>query len=135
MRVLAIVILMAIGLGATLMLTSQMTGYWWIEWLVLMAAGLFILAMFFGLWVDAEWAYPMATVLFALSLANMLWLYTKTYNFTVFAFGLLANIAGVVLSLTGIGAPEEKDEIETYDAKPVETEAVAKKRGRPKRRK
>lgn len=142
MRVLTIVILMAISLGATLMLQAKMTGLWWLEWLILIGAGLFILAMFFGLWVEAEWAYPFSTVVFALALANLLWLYTRTHDFTVFAFGLLATIGGVVLSLSGIGGREEPEAIQTYDVPEKEAEPkktakkkTAKKRGRPKKKK
>ena len=142
MRVITLVVLMAISLGATLLLQAQMKGYWWLEWLVLMAAGLFILATFFGLWVDADWGYPMATIIFALSLANLLWLYTRTGQYTTFAIGLLANITGVVVSLTGIGKSSEmpQETIETYDVAekaPAKKTAkkTTKKRGRPKKRK
>ena len=116
MRVLTIVILMAINLGAAIMLMSRMKGTWWLEFLILMAAGLFILAGFFGMWVDAEWSYPLMTILFALSLANILWLYTNVHWLSVFGLALLANIRGVVLSMTKLSKePDVEDLIETYD--------------------
>jgi len=116
MRVLTLVILMAINLGAAIMLMSRMKKFWWVEFLILMAAGLFILAGFFGMWVDAEWSYPLMTILFALSLANILWLYTNVHWLSVFGLALLANITGVVLSMTKISQePDMDDLLETYD--------------------
>lgn len=116
MRILTLVILMAINLGAAIMLMSRMKKFWWVEFLILMIAGLFILGGFFGMWVDAEWSYPMMTILFALSLANILWLYTHVSHVTVFGLALLANITGVVLSMTRVEKdPDIDDLIETYD--------------------
>ncbi|MBW3018962.1 hypothetical protein KY329_02135 [Candidatus Woesearchaeota archaeon] len=116
MRVLTLVILMAINLGAALMLMSRMKKFWWVEFLILMVAGLVILAGFFGMWVDAGWSYPLMTILFALSLANILWLYTNVSILGIFGLALLANVTGVVLSMTKIDKELTMDElIETYD--------------------
>jgi len=144
MRILTLVILMAVNLGAALLMMKKMRGPWWIEYLILGIAGLVILGGFFGLWVDAEWAYPLMTIIFALSLANLLWLYMYVKYLTVFALGLLANITGVVISMTGLGGAKQMstDEfLETYDTpkdEPLDHSIVmpkkAAKRGRLRKR-
>lgn len=137
MRVLTLVILMAINLGAAIMLMNRMKKFWWIEFLIMMAAGLFILAGFFGMWVDAEWSYPLMTILFALSLANILWLYSNVHYLSVFGLALLANITGVVLSMTKINKEQETDDlIETYDVSEPELDhsIVMKSEAKPKKK-
>lgn len=143
---------MAVSLGVTVILQTKMKAFWWLEFLLLMGAGIFILGMFFGLWVDAEWGFPLATILFALALANVMWLYSIVNNFTLFAAGILVNITGIVVSMTGIGRIDP--EIETYDVdhiphvpekernsvkaeevKEIKSKKTAKKkRGRPKKK-
>lgn len=141
MRILAIILFMAINLAIAITLQTMMTSLWWVEFLLLLAAGPFLLALFFGLWVDAEWSYPYATILFALSLANILWLHANVGHFQLFGAGLFVNIAGIIASFARPAqptsfAPAPEPQLETYDVpKRGTAKKAAKKTKKSRKRK
>lgn len=136
MRALAIVILMGLNLVAAFMLTSKMGPYYWIEILLLLIAMGFIGIQFLAMWLDAEWSYPLATILFSLSLINLLWLYSAVNYFKVFAAGIVFNLLGIVVSSVGTKKEEESEELETYDEEeePEDDEEEKPKRGRKRKK-
>jgi len=140
MRILAIILFMAVNLAIAIALQTMMTSFWWVEFLLLLASGPFLLALFFGLWVDAEWSYPYATILFALSLANILWLHTIVGHFQLFGAGLFVNIAGIISSFTRPAQmhdsiPSNEPSLETYDVENERKTAKAAKKTAKKRKK
>ncbi len=109
-------ILLGLSFFVALKLESQMaTGY--MGELVLIILGLiFMSGIIFGLWIEAEWAYSFGIIFFAAALANLLWLFFTTKIFLTFAFGLLVNVAGLVISLVSIESETPWEEaLETYD--------------------
>lgn len=122
MKYFAIIILLGLNLLTTLFLQSFLpTGY--VLPLVLILIGTILMAgTIFGLWIEEQWAYSLATIIFAASLIHIAWLFYNAQAFLTFAFGLLVNIAGLVLCLVN-SSPDEWQELETY-----EIEQAAKKR-------
>jgi len=115
----ATIVLLGLSLLTALVLETQLNvGF--IGELVLILIGVILAAgVLCGLWIEAEWAYPVATVIFAASMANLLWLFITTQAFLTFSFGLLVNVAGIVLCLIGIQKDIDWQALETYDtAKP-----------------
>lgn len=108
------IILLGLSLLTALILESYMkTGY--AIQLVLILIGIILTAgIIFALWIEIEWANAMTMLFFTLSLANLVWLYTATKTFLPFAFGLLVNVAGLVMCLAEIGNGAFQ-ELETYE--------------------
>ena len=131
MRTFTLFILMALNILTAISLETQMgTGYlveiFFI--LVIIAASTTTLI---GAWQEKRWSYPTATILFSASLANTIWLYFATKTITGFAFGVLINSAGVVLSILSIKNTSWARILETYGE--AETKKPKKKKKRRKR--
>ncbi|OYT32765.1 hypothetical protein DRJ22_00850 [Candidatus Woesearchaeota archaeon] len=138
MRVLAIVILMGLNLATALMLESKVGAFYWVELLLILVAMGVIGVQFLAMWLEAEWSYPLATILFSLSLVNLLWLYSSVSWFKVFAAGVVFNLLGIIISSVGV-KKEDEQELETYDDEEPEEdieeyEEEKPKRGRKKKR-
>ncbi len=117
MSVFMTIILLGLNLFAALLLETRMPKYYGWEMLFICILGLFTFAVLFGLWIDEPWAYPMSSILFAASLANVIWLFYLTSTFLTSAFALLVNIAGLVICLASIqNADSSAASLETYDA-------------------
>ena len=109
------IILLGLNLFAALMLETKMPKYYGWEILSICIIGLVTFAVLFGLWIDEPWAYPLSSILFALSIANVVWLFHVTDTFTTSAFALLINIAGLVICLASIHGIAPSASLETYD--------------------
>ena len=133
MRAFAIVILMGLNLAAVLLLEAKLGIFYWIEALAILCALAIISVQFLAMWLDADWAYPMATILFSLSLVNLLVLYQYVPWFKVFAVGIVVNLLGIVVSCIGGSKCDEddSDDLETYDEEEYEEEKP--KRGRKRK--
>ena len=108
-------ILIGLSLFVALILESRMTtGH--IGELVLIILGIFFMTVIlFGLWIEANWGYSLGLLLFAVSLANLVWLFFNTQAFLTFAFGLLVNVAGLVICLASLEKSMPWEELETYE--------------------
>lgn len=116
MSVFMTVILLGLNLFAALLLETRMPSYFGWEVLFICIMGLLTFAAYFGLWIDELWAYPMSSILFALSLVNVVWLFYLTDTFLTSAFALLVNIAGLVICLASIqNTTQLAGSLETYD--------------------
>lgn len=110
------VILLGLNLFAALLLETKMAKLFGWEVLFICIMGLLTFAVFFGLWIDEPWAYPMSSILFAASLINVVWLFYLTDTFLSSAFALLINVAGLVICLASIQKTTPfADSLETYD--------------------
>jgi hypothetical protein len=114
MKFFTIIILLGLSLFTTLLFESRLiTGY--AIQLVLVLIGIILTAgIIFGLWIEEPWATPLTTIVFAASLANLVWLFAKTEVFLTFAFGLLVNVAGIVVCMAGMEKATPLQELETY---------------------
>ncbi len=115
-NVFVIVILLGLSLFTALLLEANMGALAAVE-LVLMLIGLIATAaIIFGFWIEEAWPYTLSIIFFAASLANTVWLFTSTKIFLVFAFGLLVNVAGMVMCMVNMGQAVHPKELETYSA-------------------
>lgn len=115
MKIFVMVILLGLSLLTALTLESHMKAGYSAE-LVLIVIGIILTAgILFGLWIDEPWTYPLTTLIFAASLANLVWLFTETQVFLTFAFGLLVNVAGLVMCLISMEKNMPWHELETYE--------------------
>lgn len=114
MSVFVTIILIGLSLFSALLLESRMQGNYIWELLVVVIAIVLTFGILFGLWIDESWAYPLGTILFAVLLANIVWLYTSTDAFLVSAFGVLVNVGGLVICLASMQR-QSFAELETYE--------------------
>lgn len=105
-------ILIGLGLFSTLLLEARLHVGATLELVAIFVGIIFFGAILFGMWLDAPWTYPLASIMFSIGLANLIWLFALTQHFGLFALGLLANVAGIVICLnnSNVFMP-----LETYD--------------------
>lgn len=117
MKFFTIIILLGLNLFTALLLQSNLTTNYVLP-LVAILIGIIITAgIIFGMWIEENWAYPITTIVFALSLINITWLFYQTETFLIFAFGLLVNVSGLVICLVGMENQANWHELETYEIK------------------
>ena len=121
MKVITTTLLIALSLVVSLSLETRMTTGYVFELAVILIGIIVSLGILFGLWIDAEWAYPLAILLFAAATANIVWQFALTKTFMVFAFGLLVNIGGMVLCFVSLDDYQWDDPVEVYDIQPEKT--------------
>ena len=114
-KLFVITILLGLSLFTALLLESRMTTGFIVE-LVLILIGIILTAgIVFGLWIEEPWTYPLTIIIFAASLANLIWLFSATHVFLTFAFGLLVNVAGLVMCLVSMEKIVSQQTLETYE--------------------
>ncbi len=133
MKSLATIILLGISLLTALLLESSMTGGYAAQLAMIIVGIILTTGVIFGLWIEAEWSYPLGLIIFAAALANLLWLFKLTNNQLTFVFGILVNVAGLVMCLVSLKEIPEWAQLETYEVKHYEP-APAKKAKKKRRR-
>lgn len=118
MKVVTTAILIALSLLTALILETNLHKYVAVE-IILIGAGIFIsLIILFGLWIETDWAYPLAIIFFSVAAANLLWMFLSTKTFLTFAFGVLVNVSGLVICIASIKQSTPLGQaLETYEAK------------------
>lgn len=114
MKSFVITILLGLSFFTALMLESHMGTNFAIELVLIFIGTILMAGIIFGFWIEEPWAYPLTTILFAAALINTAWLFFSTNAFLTFAFGLLVNVAGLVMCLVGMERPMDFQELETY---------------------
>lgn len=138
----AIKILFVLGLlilnfiGSIFLLTKLAGGVpFYLEILYILFALLVSLIILLGAAFDAKWAWPLATILFAVNLANSVCLYLVIGALLTFVLMVLFNAVGVLTAVFSINDDEDDDfepvsePVETYEAEP-EPKKKTKKRKR-----
>ena len=128
MKVFVTVILLALSLFTALLLESRMGAGAAGELVVILIGTIITAGILFGVWIEEPWAYPLALLFFAASLANLLWIFSSTQIFLTFAFGILVNVAGLVMCLVSFEKAIPAPELETYSAGPPRKSATPKKK-------
>lgn len=117
------ILLIGLSLFTALILETKMSTHYTAELVIILIGLIFLAGVIFGLWIDAEWAYPLASVMFAVGLANLIWLFSATGAFLPFAFGLIVNVAGLVMCIVGTTSePSSVQRLETYDIDEIKQE-------------
>lgn len=135
----AIKMLFALGLlvlnfiGALFLLTKAGGIPFYLEIVYLLVAIFATLIFLAGLVFEARWAWPLATILFAVNLANAVCLYIIIGAILTFVLLILINSIGILASMLSIndekedvdlGVPEKL--VETYNADAVDSKKKRK---------
>ncbi|MBW2985970.1 hypothetical protein KY333_01235 [Candidatus Woesearchaeota archaeon] len=116
-RTITIILLIFLNfLGAMFIETKLQTNFT-LE-LVFIVVGLILaFGVIIGIGLNLKWAWPMATIMFALFLANAVFLYVNQKAFLTFVLMMFFNTIGLLISVVSI---EEEDDF-TEEQHPVET--------------
>lgn len=149
--VLAVLVLSFVG---AIFLESKMEQYAALELAVIVVGILLAVIALIGISSDSRWAWPFATILFSLLLANLLFLHVNVGAFLTFVLLLIVNVFGMLIAILSIEdlvknlagrSPEMgamSPPVETYSTEEqpakitykTETKPKAKKAGRKKKR-
>ncbi len=116
-------------IGALFLLTKAGGIPFYLEIVYLLVAIFATLIFLAGLVFEARWAWPIATILFALNLANAVCLYILIGAILTFVLLVLINSMGILTAMLSIN--DEKEEDISIPETPVETysaDEVSKKR-------
>ncbi len=127
----------------TIFLESKMDEYFTLELVIIVVGILLAITALIGIAADARWAWPFSTILFALLLANAIFLFVNIGAFVTFVLLLIVNIFGLlvaVLSIQDISAAiqssqlPEAPQLETYATEePAHVTYKAPKAGKARR--
>ncbi len=152
-RMFAVLAVLVLSFVGAIFLESKMQQYAALELAVIVVALLLSVIALVGIASDSRWAWPFATILFALLLANLLFLHVNVGAFLTFVLLLLVNVFGMLIAILSIEdiaknfagwnpgmdamspvetySTEEEPEQVTYK---TEAKPKAKKAGRKKKR-
>lgn len=139
----AVLAILALNILGAIFLETKMTALFAAELAIILIAIILSAIVLIGIATETKWAWPVATLFFALSLANLVFLLLATRAFGTFAFLLLVNVVGLLVSVLSIKEADEFEEpvpLETYSPE-TEQEVVyegaprAKKQGARKKKK
>jgi len=126
-------------IGAIFLLTKAGGIPYYLEIIYILVALFISLVVLMGSAFDARWTWPLATILFAVNMANAVCLYLIIGAMLSFVLLLLFNSIGILASVLLISDEDEDDDfnsepepVETYDVEAEEkkTRKKSKKRKR-----
>ncbi len=137
--VLGLVVLNFIGV---IFLETKLQEYFRLELVIIMVGMLLSLIALVGIAAEARWAWPFTTILFALSLANVVFLHVNIGAIGTFLLLLIVNVFGLLMAILSlqdtvesVEIPQMEPSLDTYD-EPKEityNTKPAKKKSRKKR--
>jgi len=111
------IIFLVLNFILAILLESKLKTNYTFELVVIVIGILLSIAMLLGMSFEANWSWPLATILFSLFLANSIYLYVFTSAFVAFTALVLVNTLGLLTSVLSI--PTYDDYF--IDAVPLET--------------
>ena len=149
-RLWTILVVMVLSFIGIIFLETKMSQYATLELVIIVVGILLSLIALVGIAGESRWAWPFVTVLFSLSLANIVFEHVNVGAFITFVLLLIVNIFGMLVAVLSIEDVAEAggwnpQSAETADMTPLETYAAAadskvtyntapKKAGRKKKR-
>lgn len=122
-------------IGALFLLTKAGGIPFYLEIVYLLVAIFATLIFLAGLVFEAKWAWPIATILFAVNLANAVCLYILIGAIITFVLMILINSVGILAAMLSINDEKEdvdlgipETPVETYSADSVDSGKESKKR-------
>lgn len=133
-------VLFGLVLLATLLMEKSMSSYYRFELVFVFTAILLCVFVLWGLFNNESWSWPSSTVLFAVLVGNLMFVFWVTQWLSLFLIGLVLSVVGLVMSVLSIpDKVETQDFYATPDVPPLETysgvETEPVKRGRSRSRK
>ena len=99
-----------------------MTDYYRFELVLVCIALVLVALVVWGLYENESWSWPASTVLFAVLIGNLMFVFWITQWLSLFLVGLVLGIVGVVMSVLSI---PDKAEVQDFyaapDVPPLET--------------
>jgi hypothetical protein len=145
-RLFTILVVLVLNFVGTVFLESRLEKYAGLEVAIIVIGVLLSVIALAGIAGGAGWAWPFATILFSLSLANVLFLHVNVGAFITFMLLAFVNIVGLLASIFSVedAISSAAAEAIAEPAAPLETYAMAaepkvtykteaKARGRKKR--
>lgn len=111
-------VLFVLGLIAAVRLEHGITGGFAVEMLIIVVLSVFALVMLVGLGTEKIWGWPLATIVFSASTANLLWIYSSTGMSFTMAGGMLICTFGLLIGIFATGTLEEPMPIQQPPARP-----------------
>lgn len=130
-RLWTILVVMVLSFIGTIFLESRMARYATLELVIIVVGILLSLIALVGIAAESRWAWPFVTVLFSLSLANIVFVHVNVGAFLTFVLLLIVNIFGMLIAVLSIEDVAETagswnpQSAETADMTPLETYAAA----------
>ncbi|GEM_PF-4567108 len=119
-------LLFGLVLLSTLFLEMNMTEYYRFELVLVCIALVLVALVVWGLYENESWSWPASTVLFAVLVGNLMFVFWITQWLSLFLVGLVLAIVGVVMSVLSIpDKAEVQDFYATPDVPPLETYSSA----------
>lgn len=124
-RLIVILAVLVLNFAAAIFLQTKLQAYTSLE-LAFIILGIIVgIVVLVSIGTNARWAWPVTTLFFSASMANLLFLFLATDAIVTFLAATLVNLLGMmiaVLSITREIPMEEPTPVETYE---VEKEAKA----------
>ena len=145
-RLLTIMAVLVLNFIGAIFLETKMEQYAAVELVIIVVAILLSVIALIGIAAESRWSWPFVTILFALMLANAVFLFVTVGAFVTFVLMLIVNIFGMLVSVLSIedssqphvsAAPvEQAPAVEPYTEEPAQVtyKAPAAKRGRKRKK-
>ncbi len=145
-RLFTMIVALVLSFIGMIFLESKMTEYATLELVIIVIAILLAVLSLIGVAAEARWSWPFSTILFALILANSVFLFVTVGAFVTFVLQLFVGIFGLLMAVLSIedsgqshvsAAPvEQAPAVEPYaeEASQVTYKQTTKKRGRKKKK-
>jgi len=141
-RLLIIYTLIVLNAAAAVYMETHMASWYRLEMLVILVGLLASLIVMIALAVEAEWAWPLATIFFSLAIANLVFEFSISRRYIAFLVALVLNVFAFLISILSVGEvepeplpespPPAAPSVETYEVKHEAAGDAPKKRGRKK---
>lgn len=120
--------LLVLNFVGTIFLESRLQQYAVLELVIIVVGILLSILAIVGIATEVKWAWPFATILFALSLANVVFLHVNINAFLTFVILLFVNVFGLLVSVLSIEDDSDMVELSedtTTSSVPLETYSLA----------
>ncbi len=126
-RLLIIMGVLVLNFIGAIFLETKMTEYAALELVIIVVAILLSVIALIGIAAESRWSWAFVTILFALMLANSVFLFVTVGAFVTFVLMLIVNIFGMLVSVLSIedsgavmpaSVASEAPAVETYTEEP-----------------
>jgi hypothetical protein len=125
-RLWTILLVLVLSFIGTIFLEGKLEQYAALELVIIVVGILLSIIALVGIAAEARWAWPFTTILFSLSLANLVFLHVNIGAFVTFVLLLLVNVFGMLVSVLSIEdfgetmtpAASPESSLETYAEEP-----------------
>ena len=133
-RLIAILILLILNLMAAIFLQTKLANYFNLELIFVILLIIIGIILLIGIGLNARWVWPITTLYFAASMANLLFLFLSTDAIITFLGGIFVNLIGMMIAILSITRGVESNPMESYNLETPQEVTVETKTTRRRRR-